>query len=330
MGVMSIVLSLLFIAVLLAAGLILGAFEPWLLAAVIIYAAFVFFIAGFSFRIIKWMRSPVPFRIPVTCGQQKSLPWIKNASVENPSDKTGVFLRMAFEILLFRSLFRNEDTSMYEGRPVYGRNVLLWFFGLLFHVTFFVIVARHLRFFIEPVPVFINKLSAMDGMFELGVPTLYLSDMVFAVSVLYLFMRRAAVSRLRYISLIQDYMPLLLLIFTAGSGILMRHIYKVDLLKVKELATGWTAFSAALPEGIGLIFFVHLFFVCTLLFWFPLSKLMHMGGIFLSPARNLANSNRAVRHVNPWNAPVKVHTYEEYEDEFREKMKSAGLPVEKE
>jgi len=67
-----------------------------------------------------------------------------------------------------------------------------------------------------------------------------------------------------------------------------------------------------------------------LIAWFPASKLMHAGGIFLSPTRNLANDNRSERHVNPWNAPVKVHTYEEYEDEFRDKMKAAGLPVEKE
>jgi hypothetical protein len=33
--------------------------------------------------------------------------------------------------------------------------------------------------------------------------------------------------------------------------------------------------------------------------------------------------------VNPWNYPVKVHTYEEWEDEFRDKMKAAGLPVER-
>jgi len=62
----------------------------------------------------------------------------------------------------------------------------------------------------------------------------------------------------------------------------------------------------------------------------PMSKLMHMAGVFLSPTRNLANDNRMNRHVNPWNAPVKVHTYEEYEDEFRDKMKLAGLPVDKE
>jgi nitrate reductase gamma subunit len=34
--------------------------------------------------------------------------------------------------------------------------------------------------------------------------------------------------------------------------------------------------------------------------------------------------------VNPWNHPVKFRTYEEYEDEFRDKMKAAGIPVEKE
>jgi hypothetical protein len=43
----------------------------------------------------------------------------------------------------------------------------------------------------------------------------------------------------------------------------------------------------------------------------------------------MPTDTRARRHVNPWNYPVPVHTYEEYEDEFREKMVEAGLPVEK-
>jgi nitrate reductase gamma subunit len=75
---------------------------------------------------------------------------------------------------------------------------------------------------------------------------------------------------------------------------------------------------------------MHLFLVCSLFAYFPFSKLVHLGGIFLSPTRNLANNNRMVRHVNPWSYPVKVHTYAEYEEEFREKMIEAGLPVEKE
>ena len=37
-----------------------------------------------------------------------------------------------------------------------------------------------------------------------------------------------------------------------------------------------------------------------------------------------------VRHVNPWNDPnIKPHSYADYEDEFREFMVDAGLPVEK-
>ena len=93
---------------------------------------------------------------------------------------------------------------------------------------------------------------------------------------------------------------------------------------------GLASFHPTVPEGIGVMFFIHFFLVCTLFAYFPFSKLMHLGGVFLSPTRNMPNDSRMVRHVNPWNYPVKVHTYEEYEDHFREKMIEAGLPVEKE
>jgi hypothetical protein len=43
----------------------------------------------------------------------------------------------------------------------------------------------------------------------------------------------------------------------------------------------------------------------------------------------MTTDTRARRHINPWNYPVPVHTYDEYEDEFREKMVEVGLPVEK-
>ena len=52
--------------------------------------------------------------------------------------------------------------------------------------------------------------------------------------------------------------------------------------------------------------------------------------ITLSPTRNLKNNSRAVRHVNPWNPRILPHSYAGYEDEFREFMVDAGIPVEKE
>ncbi len=93
---------------------------------------------------------------------------------------------------------------------------------------------------------------------------------------------------------------------------------------------GLFTLQPVVPEGIGIMFFIHLFLVCVLLIYFPFSKLLHMPGVFLSPTRNLANNSRMKRHKNPWDYPVRIHTYEEYEDEYRDKMKAAGIPLEKE
>mgnify|MGYP000589277034 CR=1 FL=1 len=96
---------------------------------------------------------------------------------------------------------------------------------------------------------------------------------------------------------------------------------------------GWLGTMGALDYAGGSV--VHLNagtagLVAALMLVFPFSKLLHMGGIFLSPTRNLANNNRMKRHVNPWDYPVKVHTYPEWEEEFHDKIVAAGLPLDKE
>jgi nitrate reductase gamma subunit len=328
---MNLLLSLVTILILILAALAgASAGLTFLFAVIIPCAAFALFVTGIVYRVVSWARSPVPFHIPTTCGQEKSLPWIKSEPLESPSSTAGVIGRMALEVLLFRSLFRNTKVNLYDGRTVYGSAKWLWFFGLLFHWSFLIIVLRHMRFFVEPVGSWISGLIAVDGFFEIGVPTLFLTDAVILLGLTFLFLRRVVVPQLRYISLFTDYFALLLILGIAISGILMRGFFPVDLEQVKTMVMGWVSFAPVVPKGVGSLFYVHLLFVCVLLAWFPFSKLMHMGGVFLSPTRNLANDSRMRRHINPWNAPVKVHTYEEYEDEFRDKMKAAGLPVEKE
>ena len=136
--------------------------------------------------------------------------------------------------------------------------------------------------------------------------------------------------QLRYLSLPSDYFALFLLLGITLSGDLMRYVFKVDVIQAKELVMSLIRFHPAVPDGIGAIFYIHLFLVSALVAYFPLSKLMHMGGVFLSPTRNLANNSRAKRHVNPWDYPVHVHTYQEYEDEFRDKLIAAEIPLDKE
>ncbi len=302
----------------------------YLFAVIIPYVAAAVFIAGILYRITLWAASPVPFRIPTTCGQQRSLRWIPSSRLDNPHSTLGVIGRMALEILFFRSLFRNIGAELKSGPVmVYGSAKWLWLAAMGFHWSLLVILIRHLRFFTEPQPALIMRIQSLDGFFQVAVPVLFLSDVILIAAWAFLFIRRLADSKLRYLSLAADYFPLLLLGSIAVTGILMRHIYKVDLRSVKELALGLIMLHPSIPQGVGTLFYIHIFLVSVLFACFPFSKLMHMSGIFLSPTRNLANNSRMRRHINPWNHDVKVHTYEEYEEEFRPVMVSAGLPVEK-
>ncbi|MBA3027807.1 MAG: menaquinol oxidoreductase [Desulfobacteraceae bacterium] len=310
-----------------------------LFGIIIPYAAVITFVVFFVRRVMGWAASPVPFRIPTTCGQQKSLPWIQQNKIDNPSSGWGVLARMALEIFLFRSLFRNTKMSLEESKLSYKWEIWLWVGALAFHYSFLVVILRHLRFFFEPVPLCIKLIETLDGFFriefmsnilQVGLPGIYISGLVLLGAVTFLFLRRIVIPQVRYISLAADYFPLFLIMGIAITGIMMRYFTKVDIVAIKGLAMGLVTFNWTVPEGISSLFYIHLFFVSVLLVYFPFSKLMHLGGIFLSPTRNLANTNRSVRHINPWNSPVHVHTYEEYEDEFREKMIEAGLPVDKE
>ncbi|MBU0910698.1 MAG: respiratory nitrate reductase subunit gamma, partial [Proteobacteria bacterium] len=185
--------------------------------------------------------------------------------------------------------------------------------------------------FTAPIPFFVPLIEFADGMLQIGAPRLYLTDSIFLAAIAFLFLRRLISRQVRYISLPADYFPLFLIFAIGVTGLLMRYFYRVDIAAVKQLTAGLAAFSPVLPAGIHSIFFVHVTLVCALMIYFPFSKLMHMGGVFLSPTRNMSNNNRAVRHINPWNDPaIKPHSYAAYEDEFREFMKDAGIPVEKE
>jgi nitrate reductase gamma subunit len=294
------------------------------------YVALLLFVVGFIYRVLKWGSSPVPFHIPTVCGQQKSLHWIKADNTDSPSTTGGVVKRLALEILLFRSLLKNEKVELEAPhRLLFRTSVLLWLGAMAFHWSLLIIILRHLRFFLEPVPTAVVVLQRLDSIFQNLLPILYISDVIILVALGYLLLRRVIYPQIKYISLPSDYFVLLMIAGIALSGILMRLIFKVDLVQVKEWVMAMLSFRPIPPKGVNLFFYIHLFFVSLLIAYFPISKLMHMPGIFLSPTKNLRNTSRNDRHINPWDHRVKVHTYEEYEDEFRGPMKEVGLPVDR-
>jgi nitrate reductase gamma subunit len=190
-----------------------------------------------------------------------------------------------------------------------------------------IVLIRHLRLLLEPVPALVVLTQQIDGFLQIGLPVLFMSSAGFTLGLLYLALRRLADPGVRYLSLAADYFPLFLLLGIAVTGILMRHYVKTDVVAIKALMVGLATFHPEAPAAPSPLFLMHLTMVSALLAYFPASKLMHMPGVFMSPTRNLANSNRWERHVNPWNPEVKTHTYAEWEAEFHDKLQGAGIPL---
>jgi len=306
---------------------------PYLFGVALPYLAMMIFLGGCVYRVVQWGKSPVPFPIQTTCGQGKSLDFIKHNRLEAPNTTAEVVARMFLEIVTFRSLFRNTKSEIYDGPKItYESSKWLWGFALIFHYSFLIVILRHMRLFLDPVPACLGWLEFWDGLFQVGAPTWYITDVGLLAGCALLFGRRLITRHVRFISLINDYFPLVLIFTIAFTGILMRFFLRtdIDIVTIKQLTVGLVTFSPTIGAEIGAIFYIHLFLVCVLLAYFPFSKLMHFAGVFFSPTRNMKNTSRSERHINPWNPTIVPHSYSGYEDEFREFMVEADIPVEKE
>lgn len=307
----------------------LGARWPLLVLAMAALAAFTS-AGALVWKVVRWMRAPVPFRIPLTLGQQKSIASVSHSRSGTPHASGEVLLRVLLDSVLFRPLFRATPSAPGTARGLsHGMGRSLWFIAVAFHAALLIIVLRHLRLLLDPVPAFVAALERFDVATEMVLPKVHITSLLFPLALAFLLGRRLLLMRVRYISLAADYFPLLLLLVIATTGIVMRHFVGTDSTTVKQATTGlanWAPVFALRPDA---WLVVHVFLVGVLLIYFPLSKLMHLPGVLLSPTLTMANSNRERRHVNPRNPNVVTMPYADYEDVFRERMIEAGLPVEK-
>lgn len=301
----------------------------WSLVLLPVAAAPAIFVVAFIGRLWRWIRTPIPFRVPLTTGQQHGLASIPHSRIGNPRSGFEVVLRVFVDVLLFRPLFRATRTAPLLGPGLgHGLHRWLWVAAMAFHASLAVVLLRHLRFLMQPVPGFVAALERWDCATPMLLPALHITSLLLPAALLMLLARRIGLPRVRAISLTSDYFPLVLLVAIAFTGLIMRHLTKTDVTAVKALITGLAAGTLVLPARPDPLLIMHLWLVGTLLVSFPLSKLMHMPGALMSPTLTMANISRARRHVNVLNPKVETLHYADYEATFRERMIEAGLPVE--
>jgi nitrate reductase gamma subunit len=240
----------------------------------LLLAALGVFFIGFIARMMGWYRIPVPLKIPTTPA---------------PKSLSGVIARVATEVFVFRSLFKADKA--------------LWVGGYVFHVSFALIILRHLRYFVDPLPGFVLAVQ------QIGV----YAGFTLVVSLAYLLYRRVVFDRVRYVTTFADYFAILLIMAIGITGLWMRYIDRVFVIDVKNFAMGALTLQMNAPPD-HLFFWLHLSLVATLLIIFPFSKLMHAGGIFFSPTRNQRDNPRDRRYINPWNDTFPDPTIPEYAD----------------
>jgi len=232
--------------------------------ALLFYAATAILVVGVASKIRQYAKTPAPLKIPTTPA---------------PVTRQGVVLRMFREVAWFESLFRS--------------NKWIWIFAYLFHFGMFLVLARHLRYFTNPVWLWVDLIQPF-GLYAAFAMVAGLGG---------LWARRFLVDRVRYISALSDHLMLALLLAIAMTGMAMDYIIPTDIVALKAFFLGLMYFNwHPIPEDPLLL--VHLGLVATLMIIFPISKLLHVPGVFFSPTRNQVDNPREQRHIAPWAAEL--------------------------
>ena len=230
--------------------------------AILFYAAALLLIIGVARKIMIYSRTPAPLKIPTTPA---------------PRTKAGVVWRMTKEVTVFHSLFKSSKWT--------------WLFGWVFHVALALVLFRHLRYFQEPVWTVVALIQPFGKYAAFA--------MLFGLAGLWA--RRFLVDRVRYITSLSDHLMLALLMAIGLSGLGIKYIAHTDIVAVKAYMLGLMYFDLQpLPADVFVL--VHFALIITLMVIFPISKLLHVPGLFFMPTRNQVDNAREVRHTAGWTA----------------------------
>ena len=219
--------------------------------------ALAIFVVGLGTRIWAYAATPAPLRIPVTPA---------------PTTRTGVVVRLFYEVVLFRSLFNASKWT--------------WLFGWAFHVTLLFVLLTHLRYFVHPAWMWLGLVQDLGGY----------AGMAMVAALLALAGRRLLVPRIKAVTAPSDYLALALLVAIGLSGLTMKYVFHTDIVAVKAFALGLIYLD---PQPLPWDFFliIHLSLVGILLIVLPFSKLLHGAVLFFNPTRNQPDDLREARYA---------------------------------
>lgn len=221
----------------------------FLIGQVLPYLAAAAFVIGVAYRIVRWLRVPVPFQL-----------------TQFPAPDGGLYraAEVSREVLLFQSLWRNDRS--------------LWLWAWLFHVALAMIVVGHIAGIATLMHHFTILGFAAAQSEVLSAVLGSIAGVIFLAAIAVLFYRRTADQEVKRLSDPADYFDLLLLMAIGITGMHMRFsVMHPDLAAIRDYLYGLLIFQPIpLPEN--WIFIFHFLLVQILFIYFPFSKLLHFAG----------------------------------------------------
>lgn len=172
----------------------------------------------------------------------KVLIWIKSKTVnETMSHKLTMktMVMAVCDILSFRRLLIVND--------------LLWIGEWTFHVSFVVVILKHLRYFLDPVPQWVWALQTPG----------IIAGYVLPVSLVYIFIVKFLVESKKYVSS-YNFLLLVLILLLSVSGLLMKTINHPDIVSVKTFIMGIVTFGPTAVPG-SAFFIFHFMLILALI-----------------------------------------------------------------
>lgn len=212
------------------------------------YIATAVFLVGVSWRVVTWLRAPVPFELTVPA----------------VGTKQNRILTLGREILFFDSLRRGDRQ--------------LWLWAWLLHISLVFIIIGHIAGIYYLTKQFTLVGLSADASSRLSAILGTICGVVLFVALITLLYRRTAIPEVKRLSDPADYFILGLLIAIVVTGMHMRvTTHEVDLPAIRGYLGGLFALRPV-PIPKDWVFISHFTLVNILLIYLPFSKLIHMVG----------------------------------------------------
>ncbi len=208
----------------------------------------VVFLGGLAYRIFEW--------------RKLTMPKITLYPAPDPGADT------------FWSVFR----ATFFSPGLFKADRALWTGAWVFHAALALILIGHVRVGMD-FPAIWAALGINADVMSATIGTT--AGVIILLATLFLTYRRFALSRVQEISQAGDYLALFLLLAVILSGNAMRFQGHFDLNLTREYFLGFIGFQAPIPPLNGW-FLIHFLFGQILFLYLPFSKLLHLGGIFVT------------------------------------------------